>query len=206
MPEMDTALVAALLAWQVVVAVLIAVLFRQVALLSIAMSQQDPPARNSNLAVGVPIPQELDSDMVDPAETTYVFWLSVGCDACVRVAEELGTAISTGAWTESTVALITGPATAATSLSDTAALQNRTIVDPDASSIIETLGLTTSPFVIKTANGVVRGWSTVTSIPDLEKLRTDPASGDTDKREEEQIASPKSEEAGSTPSTSGSHR
>jgi len=180
---LEIALVGLLVLWQVVVAVLLAVLFRQVTLISTAVGLVKEE-RDDHLLLGRPVPQEFEAQIAATgARRVYVIWLSSSCSTCSAFAEELGSAAAKNAWTETSVILLTGSGRATETIAALMDGIGELVVDPLASAAVEALTLDQSPFVVEVRDGVISGWAALRTFDDLTRLRDSTASADPDEVE-----------------------
>lgn len=177
MSGLIVALVAVLVLWQVAVALLLGLLYRQVTLLSMLTGLtpgHEQPADHGLLA-GEALPPEVIARVPRLTESgvTYLVWLTSSCTSCQRLAEQLRAEAHERQFPDRLVMLISGTKTSTERMVQMLSIDARleVIVDPDASEIVDRLGLPASPFAVEVESTVVTGWSSTQSTDDLWRLR-----------------------------------
>lgn len=172
MSDWSLAMWIALFVWQATIAFCLAILFRQVTVLShkVGLLDLEGPSEFEFVA-GLPLPTAvITAASIDPDYVTYVLWLSSECATCGHLASELRT-VEGGSPEERFVFLVTGAGRTSDEMTDQVKHLGSVVRDPSAKRLVSLLTLDRSPFVIESESHVVTGWNRVESLKDLDVLR-----------------------------------
>lgn len=167
-------LVVALVVWHIVVTVVLLVLLRQVAVLSVVTGLRKAPQGEARLVIGGAIPVTMSRavpELSQPGTFSYVVWLTGQCLACRTFADEL-LGQQGSDFTDPIVILLTGSdAGARQTVERLSGRVSNILLDPAASEVVNELGLDAYPFALEVEGGVIAGWTGVRSMNDLIVLR-----------------------------------
>lgn len=152
--------------WLGVLSLAVLIVVRQIGILTVRLDiarQQFEPS-GDGLAVGTPVPDDALAALPRLREgVNYLLALSGSCDPCrAFVAELHGQRLP-----RPVVALVSGPDDRSDPLISLLPPSLQVIRDPDASSLLRTLQIHTTPFVVEIEAGVISGYALSTKPADL---------------------------------------
>lgn len=169
-----TALVLAAL-WLAAASLAILVLIRQVALLTLRLDRIEEGPALDGISVGSLVPETVMAALTaSNAEQLHVLVLSATCGPCRELADEL----AKDPPTQSVIALIGGEREPAAAIGERLPGQVRVVLDPEASQVIDSLDLKTSPFLFTFEGGKVTDKASVRNGAHLLALLDRPTVGE----------------------------
>lgn len=152
--------------WLGVLSLAVLVVVRQVGVLTVRldMARQQLEPSGDGLAVGTPVPDDVLASLPRLREgVNYLLALSGSCDPCREFVAELhGHHLP-----RPVVALVSGPPDRCDPLISLLPPTLEVVRDPDASSLLHTLLIQTTPFAVEINSGVVSGYAISTKPVDL---------------------------------------
>lgn len=174
MTDLGWTLVVALVVWHVVMTIVLLVVLRQVAVLSVVTGLSKRTQREATLVIGGTVPGTLTEavpELFEPGTVHYVVWLTGQCLACTSLADELVSPQGAD-FVEPIVLILTGSDTGARRIAERLSGRvARVVLDPAATTVVNELGLDAYPFAIEVERGLITGWTGVASLHDLKVLR-----------------------------------
>lgn len=172
MSPLQIGLLVALVVWNLVSAIAIVALLRQVTLLSARLGELDQREEIPSLLVGLSLDSGFEPfESGNPDAVTYFFWLTSTCGTCLEFSAALAQAIEQGDWDERSVVLLTGSGPGRDAIKAQLSPLLTVVLDPESSQLVEALGLDRSPFVVETQAGVITGWASIRELEDIMTLR-----------------------------------
>lgn len=155
--------------WLAALTLVVLVLVRQVALLTVRFELAGPrfSPEEDGIDVGREIPQEVREEIPEVSVGLgYVVLLSAICAPCREVAVDLGRR----ALGENVIILLTGPDELADGLFSMLPKWARTVRDPEALDLAKSLQIRSTPFALEIDSGRVTGKAYLRTFGDLLRL------------------------------------
>jgi hypothetical protein len=157
--------------WLAVLTLVVILIVRQIGLITVRLNLVGPASgfESDGPALGAPIPIEVAATVPDiDDDAWYLLLLSSGCSPCKQLAAEMQQQHVDG--NGRIVALVPGRDELAQGLVALLPPAIRSIRDPDASALAQTLAITSVPFALRIEGGVVTAKAhplTLRSVADL---------------------------------------
>lgn len=165
-------LIASMVVVQIVFAVLIVLLYRQVTIISLRLGLIQGPTSEPVLVVGKALPESVTRELPGLLDTgiAYLLWMTSTCASCRRLAEEIERRAAAEPLVGELVTLLSGSGEVANRMAERVSHSSTVLRDPDAERVVEALALDASPFVVEVEKGVITGWVAPDSLDDIRRL------------------------------------
>jgi hypothetical protein len=139
-------------AWLGVLTFVVVLLVRQVGLLTVrlSMATQTMSLDDDGPEIGSTLPEDV-AEVMPEEEPAYLLLISAGCDPCRELVAEL----DGHRFEQSVVALVPGRQEQASELAALLPPGIRTLFDPEATQLTESLDLESTPFALEIESGTV---------------------------------------------------